>query len=146
MDNALKREYENKYVRTGSQIMVPAAQNPIPQMKYDSVKLRSTPDFGGLGTAIDWQYISAPATVRPITESGSERYITFLGGDQTNQLDLHATVEITIGRDEGDLHVFSFTRVVSAHIEKGMLFGVRVTAVDDPDVPVQYNEFDFGSL
>jgi hypothetical protein len=146
MDNALKKEYESKYVRTGDSIIVPKEQNPPPQMKHDSMRLRSTPDFGGLGTAVDWQYISAPATIRPITESGSERYITFLGGDPTNQLELHATVEFTIGADEGDLHVFPFNRVVTAHIEKGMLFGVRVTAVDDGCPPVLYNEFDFGSI
>jgi hypothetical protein len=80
MNEAQKKAYASKYFRTGAEVRLPKEENPYPQMKYDSVRLQSTPDFGNLNTASYWQYICAPLAMPPEPKRNDRgRYLTLMG-------------------------------------------------------------------
>ncbi|MDR0838561.1 MAG: hypothetical protein LBN99_02845 [Oscillospiraceae bacterium] len=123
MADLLRSEYAAKYVRDGVDCF---------------------PDFSDLGLTADSRYVCEPCDITRLAESTSERYITFLGGDMTSALELHARVEFMLGATIADMRKYTFTRAVSARIEPGMLYSVRVAVVDDPKTPPLYNELVFG--
>jgi hypothetical protein len=145
MNEAQKKAYASKYFRTGAEVRLPKEENPYPQMKYDSVRLQSTPDFGNLNTASYWQYICAPLAMPPEPKRNDRgRYLTLMGGDMRNALNLEGTVEITIGRDADELATFTFDKAVTAYIPPGMLYRADVRQIKNAKFPILYNEFAFG--
>lgn len=113
-------------------------------MKYDSVRLLSTPDFGNLNAASVWQYVSAPVTLMQETKKNDrDRYITLLGGDMRNTMLLGGEAEIALGRNPDDLRVFKFEKAVAAFIPAGLFYSVAIREIGDPKFPILYNELVF---
>ena len=138
-------EFAQKYVRTGSDIIVPKDQNPFPQMKTDTLRLSSTPDFGGFGGGVDFSYIHEPVNMYPdLKVSECERIVTLIGGSGVNYLKLHGEVEITLGNTKEDAETFKFAEAVSFYVPKGMLYNINITKIDSPDCPIHFNEFTAG--
>ncbi len=144
MNEALKKAYASKYFRTGAEVRLPKEENPYPQMKYDSVRLMSTPDFGNLNTASYWQYICAPLSLNPqMKKNDRDRYLTLLGGDMRNTLLLGGVVEITLGRSADALQSFEYDRAVAVFIPSGIYYSVNVKKIKDAKYPILYNELAF---
>jgi len=145
MNGTKYEEFMQKYVRTGSDVIVPKEQNPFPQMKTDTFRLSSTPDFGGFGGGVDWGYIHEPVDMYPeLKVSECDRIVTLLGGSGVNYVKLRGEVEITLGRTKEDAGVFKFGEAVSFYVEKGMLYNINVTKIDSPEYPIHFNEFTAG--
>lgn len=143
MSEEIRRSYEQKYYRHRGEMLVPAAENPFPQMKHDSVVLRSTEDFGGLGAEIDWQFIDEPLDMFPGgRENDRERYIVLMGGCFKNILELGGAVEISLGTSPDELYTFAYEEAVAVHIEAGIWYDIRVTRVDG--TPLFFNQLTFG--
>jgi len=141
----LREMLAGKYYRDCDTVMVPASENPYPQMKHDSVKLRSVEDFGGLGAEMNWQFIDEPLNMFPEPKKNEyERYMIIMGGNMKNILELGGTVEVSIGTDPADMHVFTYSEAVAVHVEEGLYYSVNVTKVDDAKYPVLFNETAFG--
>ena len=144
MKSTKHQEYSAKYVRSGDAAVV-SKNNALPQMSSDSFRLESTPDFGGRGGSVDWQYIHAPLDMfHGAVVSEHVRHITILGGDPVNYLKLHGEVEVTLGYSKDDVSVFKFDTAVSVYVKKGMFYNINITKVDNPACPVHYNEFIHG--
>ena len=145
MSEEKRQEYLKKYVRTGSDVILPKEKNPYPQMKYDSFKLDVTPDFGGYGGSTLWSYIYEPVNMQPTPAvSDRPRYITVFGSLATDFTKLHGAAEVTLGRSAGDLRTFILSEPFSVHIKKGMFYSINITIVDIPGIPLHYNEFILG--
>ena len=141
------QEFSKKYVRSGRDVIVPKEKNPFKQMKFDTFRLENSPDFGGLGGHVDWGYICDPVNMFPdAAVSESARHLTILGGNPVNYLELHGEVEITLGHNRDDLHVFRFNESVSVYVEKGMFYNINVTKIDGPARPIHYNELVYGDI
>ena len=144
MNEPQKKAYASKYFRTGAEVRLPKEENPYPQMKYDSVRLMSTPDFGNLNTASYWQFICAPLVMqREPKRNDRARYMTLMGGDMRNTLNLEGTVDITIGRSAEELLTYTFDKAVTAYVPPGMLYRVEVRDIKNAKFPLLYNEFAF---
>ncbi|MDR0813772.1 MAG: hypothetical protein LBO63_07225 [Oscillospiraceae bacterium] len=137
-DNLIK-----KYVRTGDQCIVPAAKNPAYASGFDSVHLQSEPDFGDLGVVIDWQYITSEAVVVPLQKAECEHYITVIGGDFQNQLELTGEIEFTIGLSPDELHSVKFNAAATMHVQKGVYYSVRLVKLRNADFPPIFNDCAF---
>ena len=145
MSEERRQEYLKKYVRTGSDVILPKEKNPYPQMKHDSFFLNVTPDFGGYGGSTLWSYIYEPVNMQPEpVVSDRPRYITVFGSIATDFTQLHGAAEVTLGRSKADLRTFILSEPFAVHIKKGMLYSINITKIDMPGVPVHYNEFILG--
>ena len=145
MSEERRREYLEKYVRTGSDVILPKEKNPYPQMKFDSFKLDVTPDFGGYGGSTLWSYVYEKVNMQPKpVVCDRPRYITLFGGIPTDFTQLHGAVEVTLGRSVDDLKTFILSEPFAVYIKKGMLYSINITKIDIPGVPIHYNEFILG--
>ena len=145
MNDSKQREYSEKYVRDGSRAVITMEKNPFRQMKTDTFKLSSDPDFGGVGGGVEWSYIHEPVDMFPgMALSDSPRHITILGGSAVNYLELRGEVEITLGTSRDDLKTYKYNEAVSAYIKPGMLYDINITKVDDAGFPIHFNEFVYG--
>ena len=145
MNEAKRQEYLKKYIRTGSDVILPKEKNPFPQMKTDTFKLDVTPDFGGFGGNVIWTSIFEPVAMQPEPAvSEHSRYISCFGGIPTDFTKLHGEVEITLGASSSDMKMFKIAEPFSAYIKKGMLYSISITKLNDPRLPVYYSELIFG--
>ncbi len=145
MNEAQKKVYASKYFRTGAEVRLAKEENPFPQMKYDSVRLLSTPDFGNQNTSTYWQFICAPLVMYPdFKRNDRGRYLTLMGGDMRNTLILGGTVEIAIGSNIESLQRFTYDKAVAVYVPPGLLYSVTVVKITDAKYPILFNEFAFG--
>ena len=145
MSEERRQEYLKKYVRTGSDVILPKEKNPFPQMKYDSFKLDVTPDFGGFGGSTLWSNIYEPVNMQPEPiVCDRPRYITLFGGVPTDFTKLYGAAEVTLGRSKADLKTFVLAEPFAVHVKKGMLYSINITKVSIPGIPISYNEFILG--
>ena len=144
MNEAQKMAYASRYFRTGAEVRLAKEENPFPQMKYDSVRLLSTPDFGNLNTSSYWQYICAPFVMYPeLKKNDRDRYLTLLGGDMRNALHLGGFAVITVGRSQDALQVFQFERAVTVYLPAGVFYSIEIREISDPKLPILYSELSF---
>ena len=146
MNDAKKQEYAKKYSRSGNATRIPKEKNPYPQMKHDSFILEFAPDFGGYGGSTLWTYIYEPVNMQPTPiAADSTRYITLFGGDATNYKLLHGQAEVKLGKTADDLQTFKLDESFGVYIEKGMLYSINITKLDDPKLPMHYSEIIIGA-
>ena len=145
MNETLRKELFQKYARTGEWTVIPKDKNPYPQMKFDSFYLDLAPDFGGYGGGVAWTYVCEPVNMQPEPVlSERSRYITLFGGDATEYRKLHGEAEVTLGKSKDDLQVFKLNESFGVYIEKGMLYSINITKLDDPNLPMHYSELTVG--
>ncbi|MCL1835096.1 MAG: hypothetical protein FWG48_02945 [Oscillospiraceae bacterium] len=145
MSEERRQEYMSKYVRTGSDVILPKGSNPYPQMKYDSFILNVTPDFGGFGGSTLWSYIYEPVQMQPEPViCDRPRYITVFGGIATDFTRLHGAAEVSLGTSKSDMRTFILAEPFAVHMKKGMYYSINITRIDIPGVPLHYNEFILG--
>ena len=144
MNEKRRREYTEKYIRTGKDVIVPKGDNPYPQMKADSFRLDVTHDFGGYGGSVLWASIFEPVNMQPEPAvSEQPRHITVIGGGPLDFTKLHGEAVVTIGRNKDDKSTFTLTEPFSVYVEKGMLYSINITKVN-PGCPVRYSELIVG--
>ena len=136
----------SKYSRTGDVTKIAAGKNKYPQMKTDSFYMDVESDFGGYGGGTLWAYIWEPVNMQPEpVVSELSRYITVFGGDATDYRVLHGAAEVTIGTNKDDMEVFKLSESFGVYVEKGMLYSINITHLDDPKLPMFYSEVVVGA-
>ena len=145
MNEAKRQEYLKKYARTGDVTIIPKEKNPYPQMKYESFFMDVAPDFGGFGGSVLWSYVYEPVNMQPVpVKSEQSRYITVFGGDAVDYSKFSGEAEVTLGKSPDDLRVFKLSEAFSVYIEKNMFYAINITKINDPQVPMHYNELIVG--
>ena len=146
MNEARRQDILGKYSRTGEATIIPGEKNKYPQMKTDSFYMDVEKDFGAYGGGTLWTYIWEPVNMQPEPAvSELSRYITVFGGDATDYRVLHGEAEVTLGKSKNDLKVFKLSESFGVYVEKGMLYSINITKIDDPKLPMHYSELVVGA-
>ena len=87
---------------------------PIPFLLSDG-------SFGNEGFNMYWEAVTRPFNMNPDSHQHPfHQYLTFLGGDITNMLDLGGEVEITLSEDGKHMEKHVFTKATQVYIPAGL--------------------------
>jgi hypothetical protein len=84
--------------------------------------LMSNGGYGDEGFNMYWEAVTVPFIMNPAPphQHPFPQYLTFLGGDITNMLDLGGEVEMTLSEDGKTLDKYVFTKATQIYIPAGL--------------------------
>ena len=92
----------------------PEVTSPIPTLTSDE-------NYGDLGFHIYWEAITVPFTMHADPHKHDfPQYLSFLGGDITNMVDLGGEIEMVLGEDLDHLEKHTITRASTIYVPPGL--------------------------
>ena len=88
--------------------------SPIPTMTSDE-------NYGDMGFHTYWEAVTVPFNMNPdMHQHPFPQYLTFLGGDITNLLDLGGEIELSLSEDGEDVETHIITKATTVYIPGGL--------------------------
>jgi uncharacterized protein YuzE len=88
--------------------------SPIPTLTSDE-------NYGDMGFHTYWEAITKPFNMHPeMHQHPFPQYLTFLGGDITNMLDLGGEIELSLSEDGKNVDTYTITRATTVYIPSGL--------------------------
>jgi hypothetical protein len=105
-----------KYLRTG--VTRPSNHKEV---TAPIITMSSDENFGDLGFTMYWETVTQPFVMANDTHKHDfPQYLTFLGGDPTNFLDLNGEVELALSVDGVNLERHTITTATNVYIPAGL--------------------------
>jgi hypothetical protein len=105
-----------KYIRTG--VTRPSNHDVVTS---PIINLVSDKEFGDMGFTMYWQAITVPFIMNPdMHQHDFPQYLTFLGGDVTNMLELDGEIELILSEDGTNLEKHTITKATTVYIPAGL--------------------------
>jgi hypothetical protein len=118
-----------KYIRTGV-----TTQSHHPEITSPILSLRSDEGYGNLKFSVAWEPITQPFLM--LSESHQhdfDQFLSFIGGDPRNTLDLGGEVELTLSEDGKEFEKHTITTASTVYVPKGLYHApLNFKRVDKP--------------